>query len=266
MSESINRAFMYGESVFSTMRMINGHLSDWDLHFDRLKKGVDFLYGPFSEGDEWDRRLSERLLEKTGSEIGNLVIRLSVYREQARGLISKGIVSVNDLKIHVATSPLDLSHSELQTYKLRTCTAVMRAPWWPDFFKAGNYLDTILAQKMFMQPGDDDILFLSPENSVLASSVANIFVVIGDLLYTAPSGPNVLAGIMRKKVIQVASTCFAGFKESEIPVEHLSKASAVFGSNSVRGIFLVDKIDDYHFQYSQDFLTGFEVLRKRVLL
>lgn len=265
MSESINRAFMYGESVFTTMRMINNHISDWDFHFDRLKKGIEFVYGPFTDGNEWVLRLKNRLEERTEVESGDRVIRLTLYREQARGLISTGLISVNDLKINISATHYDPAMSEGRMQKLRMCAAPMRPQWWPDFLKAGDYLETILAQKIFMKPGDDDVLFISPKNTILASSVSNIFVVRENKLYTAPTGPNVLAGIMRKKVIHEAPSFFAGFKESETTVEQLSKAEGVFGTNSIKGLFLVDRIDDYQFQYSQGFLTNFEALRKRVL-
>jgi branched-subunit amino acid aminotransferase/4-amino-4-deoxychorismate lyase len=265
MSEIINRAFMYGESVFTTMRMVNGHLCDWNSHFDRLKKSVDFVYGPFSEGDDWVLLLKNRLLERCAGENGDRVIRLTIYREQARGLVRSGIISVNDLKISLSTSHYDSTRTEGKMLKLRTCATPIRPHWWPSFLKAGSYLETILAQKMAMQPGDDDVLFLSPHDTVLESSVANIFVVRHKKLYTAPTGPNVLDGIMRQKVIKESEDFFDDFVESETTVEQLFKADAVFGTNSVRGPFLIDKIDGYEIKYEHNFLTDFEALRKRVM-
>lgn len=265
MSESINRAFMYGESVFTTMRMINGHLSDWDFHFDRLKKGIDFVYGPFTDGNEWVLKLKNRLEERIDSENGNHVIRLTIYREQARGLIRTGLISINDLKVHLSATHYDSSMSEVKMLKMRMCPAPSRPHWWPDFLKAGNYLETILLQKMSMKPGDDDVLFLSQRNTVLASSIANIFIVRQNKLYTAPTGPNVLSGVMRKKVIKEAHEFFDNFEETDSTLEQLFKSEAVFGTNSVKGLFLIDKVDDFQFQYSQAFLAKFEAISKRVL-
>jgi len=257
---------MYGESVFTTMRMIDNHIIDWDYHFDRLIKGVDFLYGPFNDGDNWTLRLKQRLKERLEYETGNHVIRLTIYREQVRGLVRKTILSVNDLKIHTSSTRYDPDRSSGRMLKLRTCAVPLKPHWWPDYLKAGNYLETILTQKMFMQPGDDDVLFLSPSDTVLEASVANIFVVRYNVLYTAPTGPNVLDGVMRKKVIRVAETFFTEFKESETTIEQLYKADAVFGTNSVRGPFLIDRIDGHQIKYSQEFLTHFDALKKKVLL
>lgn len=264
MSEIINRAFMYGESVFTTMRMINGQLCDWDYHFDRLKKSVEFLYGPFIEGEEWVLDLKNHLFERCIRESGDKILRLTIFREQGRGLISSGPNSIQQLKYAVSVTEFDAGQLSGKMYKLRTCAGRNRPFWWPEYLKSGDYLETILSQKKFLKPGDDDVLFLSQKDTVLESAVANIFVVRHNILYTAPTGPNVLDGIMRSKVIKVAENYFSEFHEVESTVGQLFKADAVFGTNSVRGPFLIDKIDDYEIKYSDAFLSIFEALRKRV--
>lgn len=257
---------MYGESVFTTMRMVEGTLLDWDLHFDRLKKGVEFLFGPFSDGDDWTYKLRNRLDIKFADLNGDKVIRLSVYREQSRGLIRAGLISITDLRIHLSHEPLDQTRYFNKTIKLRTCPAPVRPHWWPSYLKAGNYLETILAQKLYLKPGDDDILFLSQDDTILESSVANIFVVKHDKLYTAPLGPNVLDGVMRKKVIQFAGTIFQDIDETETTIEQLFKADAVFGCNSVRGLFLIDRIDDHEINVSEFFQEKIQLLRNKVFI
>jgi branched-subunit amino acid aminotransferase/4-amino-4-deoxychorismate lyase len=148
--------------------------------------------------------------------------------------------------------------------KLRTCPVNKKQHWWPSYLKAGNYLETILSQKRYMRPGDDDVLFLSEEDTVLESSVANIFIVRHDKIYTPPPGPNVLEGIMRKKLLAVALDYFVDFEETATTFEQLMRADAVIGSNSVRGIFLVDRIDDHEIAYKEDFLIKFHNLRDKI--
>ncbi len=260
----MNRAFMYGESVFTTMRMVDGVVQDWGYHFERLRKGVEFLYGPFTDGPDWVPLFKNRLETKFQNETGDKVLRLTVYREQARGMLRSSLISFLDLKLHLASSVFDNTRIESRMFKLRTCPAPTRPHWWPSYLKAGNYLETILCQKKYLTAEDDDILFLSPSDTVLESSVANIFIVRHDTLYTAPPGPNVLEGIMRKKVIDAAPDFFSDFIESETTMEQLLKANAVFGTNSIRGLFLVDRIDDYEITYSDEFLDKFMKLKNKV--
>lgn len=266
MIDNVNRAFLYGESVFTTMRMENGVARDWDMHFDRLKKGAEFVYGPFIDKEDWVTNLRNRLEMKLSEFDGDRVLRITIYREQERGVLRGSFIGSSDLRFHVSHSILDPARFENKSLKLRTCPISPRPHWWPSYLKAGNYLETILCQKIYMQPGDDDVLFLSEEDTILESSVANIFVVRHEKLYTAPTGPNVLDGIMRRKVIRVAEEFFKEFIENETTMEQILKADAVFGSNSVRGLFLVDRIDDYEITYNEEFLDKFLKLKNKVLL
>ncbi len=254
---------MYGESVFTTMRMIDGHLNDWNQHFNRLKNGVEFVYGPFTDQDEWVALFKNRLENLLAGETGNKIIRMTIYREQTVASLKSLFLSSLDLKIHYSARIHDpLAHEKM--YKLRTCPAILRPSWWPSYLKAGNYLETILAQKICLKENDDDLLFISPQNTVLESSIANIFVVRHNRIYTAPLAAQVLDGVMRRKVIDSAPQYFSEIIETETSVEQLFKADAVFGSNSVKGLFLVDRIDDYEITYNEEFLDRFRLLRSRV--
>lgn len=260
MNGNVNRAFMYGESAFTTMRMVKGTLQDWDSHFDRLKKSAEFLYGPFTESADWQFLLKSELETRMEDIKGDQIIRLTIYRSQARGLVRKGIISVSDLKVDVNATEFDPRRIEDDKLSLRTCLRPKRAHWWPSYLKAGNYLDTILCQRMYLKPEDDDLLFVTEHDTVLESSVANIFVVRHDKIYTAPLGPNVLDGVIRKKVIARGGEFFEDVIESETTLEQLFRADAVFGSNSVRGLFLVDRIDDYEIHYNSSFLEKYKML------
>lgn len=265
-TENLNRAFMYGESTFTTLRMVKGVVQDWDLHFDRLKKSAEFLYGPFTEEQDWPFIFKNELESRFEGIVGDKILRLTVYRNQARGLVGPSMVSIMDLKIQCHVSDLDRTRFEDKNLKLRTCLKPKRPHWWPSFLKAGNYLETIMCQRKYLKPGDDDILFLSENDTVLESSVANIFTVRHNKIYTAPLGPNVLDGVMRNKVFNHGAKYFDDVIESETTVEQLIKADAIFGSNSVRGLFLVDRIDDYEINYSEEFLTKFKKLKTDIWL
>lgn len=263
MSEASNRAFLYGESVFTTMRMIDGQVIDWNYHFERLKKGIDFVYGPFLEED-WVTRLKDKCEARCQLESGNKVLRLTVFREQNRGLMRSSLISFNDLRISLISSVYEPQRSSGKMLSLRTCAAPARPFWWPNFLKAGNYLETILAQKMYLKTEDDDLLFLSLEDTILESSVANIFVVKKNKLFTAPLGKNVLDGVMRKKILEIALDFFEDASEEETTLEQLWKADAIFGCNSIRGPFLIGRVDEHNFIYGDDFLEKFDRLKRRV--
>lgn len=260
---------MYGESVFTTMRVVNGILQDWEMHFERLRNSVEFVYGPFPGDNNWIPLLRDRLENALTDIEGNNVLRLTLFREQqGRGLLSNPLLSVNDLKMHLHEVPFDpaLNSTEERKWRLRTCPVAGKPSWWPSYLKAGHYLNTILSQKIYLQKDDDDLLFLSDKNTILETSVSNIFIVSHGRLYTPPCGPDVLEGVMRRKVLNLAPVYFTSVSEAEVTPDQLKRADAVFCSNSVRGIFLVDRIDDHEITYSEEFLEKFRSLKNKVLL
>ncbi len=262
MSETHNRAFMYGESIFTTMLMINGRVTNWEHHFERFKKGVEYVYGPFTD-DEWSASLKNRLEYKIGQENGDKVLRLCAYRELEKRSLRGSMISIMDLKLQMNVEPYE-PRSVIKPLNMRTVVGISKPHWWPDYIKAGNYLETILAQKINLRPEDDDLIFTSQDGWVWESSVANIFCVRHNKLYTAPSGPNVLDGVMRAKVLELAGDFFEDTIETFSTVEQLKKADAIFGTNSIKGPFLIGSVDDHKITYTNDFLEKFERLQARI--
>ena len=256
---------MYGESVFTTMRMSDSRVLDWDLHFDRLKRGVEFLFGPFSHGDQFGDQLRERLENCWQRESGDKILRLTLYRDQEqRGLIRPIHTSVSDLRLHLAASVLDPARND-DSLSLRTCSAPVMPDWWPSYLKAGSYLHTIIAQKLFLKPGDDDLLYLSKNDTVTESSVANIFIVRNNKLFTAPPGPQVLEGVMRKKVLNLYGGFFSGCDEDASSLEQLYKADAVFATNSIRGLMIIGKVDNRELKLSNEMKEKLFEFKKRLM-
>lgn len=257
---------MYGESVFTTMKMVDGILMDWELHFERLRKGVEFVYGPFTEGENWVSLLRDRIKNEASGLSGTSVVRLTFYLDHTRGLFRKQETSISHLRVHLYQTPLDTIQSDFKFYKLKSCPGFGKPQWWPSFLKAGCYLPAILAEKTHQATGYDDVLFVSQDGRILETSVANVFVLKNNMLFTPPLGPDVLDGVMRRKVLKLASSHFSSIREGHFTMEELFHADAIFCSNSVRGLFLVDRIDDHEITYNEEFLKKFRLFKDEVLL
>ncbi len=77
------------------------------------------------------------------------------------------------------------------------------------------------------------------------TTVANLFGIIGETLWTPDEDTGILCGLARDYVLQVA-------EESEIEVsfepkapEELKEFDAVFTANALQGLRVVDRIDGY---------------------
>ena len=187
--------------------------------------------------------LGDRLRMQALFLMPNIFIR-SLSSRGSLGGLSGSIIEVVDVLKHakfdkIIIETVGVGQSEVEVAGLADTTVVVSVP------ESGDEIQTLKSGIM---------------------EIANIFVVRNNKLYTAPTGPQVLDGVMRKKVLQEAGHFFDSVEESALSRGELFKAEAVFGTNSVRGPFLVKKVDDHYFDYSQTFLSNFENLRKRVMI
>ncbi len=77
---------------------------------------------------------------------------------------------------------------------------------------SGAYINSALAKQEANKNGFDEAIFLSENGHVAEGSAMNIFIVRDGVLITPPKTDDVLEGIMRRTIIQVA-------KDEGIPVE-----------------------------------------------
>ena len=245
--DNSNRALLYGEAVFTTMRMIAGSVKEWDSHFQRLKQGIDFVYGPIESWHWSPFRLS--LEEKLKSFTGNQVLRVAIRLKELHPSASMAL-TVDNLVVEITTR--EIPKENRFPIKLRSIKQSARPDYWPSFLKSANSLE-------------DDLLFLNEEGLIQESSIANIFIIREGKLLTPKLGANVLDGIMRRKVLKIASNFFKEVHEVDILFNESFTADAIFLTNSVRGPFLVDRIDQFAISYPNDFLKKFADIKELVM-
>lgn len=243
--------------------MTDSQVKNWPEHFERLRKGAEFLYGPFPEED-WGLKLKHRLELQLEQEKGDRILRLALYLDQEQRSLALSPQHISSLKIHLKSEPL-MPESGLPSLKLRSCAAPVRPNWWPAYLKCGQYLESILARKIFLKPGDDDLLFLAHDDVVSETTVANVFVVKNNILYTSPIGPQVLEGVMRSKILEIGANYFSGVQETASSYEQLLRADVVFVTNSVHGLQLVKSFDDHDLKISDEWIATLSRLREKVL-
>jgi branched-chain amino acid aminotransferase len=109
--------------------------------------------------------------------------------------------------------------------------------------KTIGYLDNILAAREAAERSADDALLLNAAGRVACTTIANVFILSGDQLATPPAADGVLAGVVRRLVLEAAATI--GIKAAEQPLvaSDLFAADEVFLTNSVRLMSPVRSLD-----------------------
>ena len=106
------------------------------------------------------------------------------------------------------------------------------------FHKTLNYGDNILEKRKSKKLGYDEPIFLNSKNQITEGATSNIFVVVGDKIYTPKLSCGLLNGIVRQYIISNYDVT-----ESEIDIEFLNNADEIFLTNSLFGIMPVSNLE-----------------------
>jgi branched-chain amino acid aminotransferase len=231
-----DRGFLYGETIFETMRAHAGRIVLWERHLGRLVDTAARLGFALPYGVEALRAQCHALLAANDSTAADkdVVIRLTLSRGQsARGLDPAG---AHDPTVVLTCSALPPGLAA----KARSGYRVARATWhkpgaraWPLFAKTGNYLHSVLARQS-AGPDVDEALLFDDAGHLAEGSFSNVFLVRAGALHT-PSLLYCLPGVARAEVLALA--CAAGIPVHETSLDEgdLASADEVFLTNAVRG-------------------------------
>ena len=233
-----SRLFL-GEALFETIKIVLGKPVDVESHWVRLKNAAQLCQIPFDVSlDEWHEFILNVLDFYKISHGGLKLILCS--GPAARGLCS---VSLTSLLISV---PIEI-------LPVQKTVSLCLSPWSRDEanplykIKSINYLEFIIGQRQAQKRGYDDMLYQNHRGHILETSVANIFLILDQQVFTPPLGDGILAGLMREKVIQTLQRKKIPCFEQSITHEMLWGAQDAFITNTLIGTCPIGKINDHEY-------------------
>jgi 4-amino-4-deoxychorismate lyase len=241
-----NRIFL-GEGLFETMRVEQQQPCYWRLHWERLRQAAIFLNIPFDVSiDTWHEQLTNTLSSSPSDTNGVKAILSS--GDAARGL---------DAYANNASLAFQIFNDEPSYKPLDLITA----PWLRDGrnpihqVKSINYLNSILARRHALASGGDEALFFNLDQRVTETTIANVFIIKQDHLYTPALTEGVLAGITRGRLLHLCAQATIPCIEAVIAKDDLLTADAVFVTNALQGIRLVQSLDGMTISTHHDLIS-----------
>ena len=108
----------------------------------------------------------------------------------------------------------------------------------------GAYVNSALAKSEAQMNGFDEAILLSQDGHVAEGSAANLFIVKNGTLFTPDPAQNVLEGITRRTVLELAQTELgAAVVERAMDRSELYAADEVFLTGTAAGITYINSID-----------------------
>ncbi len=232
-----DRGFLLGDGIFETLLVIAGVALWREAHLARMGSTAVELGIPFEAakiGGAIDRLIS-------GASPGSHVLRISLTRgNTGRGLVGDG-------KKPTLLASLDPFAKDLLFQPARLATSTVRrnehAP--SSRCKTLSYIDNIAAAREAVAKGADDALMLNTAGNAASSAISNLFLLKGDQMITPSLDQAVLPGIMRRVLLDEATSLAFKCQERPVSPAELVQADAVFLTNSLRLIRPATTLDGH---------------------
>ena len=236
-----NRAFLYGDGVFETVKIINNKILFLEDHYFRLMASMRVVRMeiPMNFTMEYFEEQILNLVQQ--KDIASSArVRITVFRNDGGLYLPK----TNDVSFLIHAAPL-----ENTLYALNT--AEYEVDLYKDFYVAKQLLSSIkTTNKMINVTGSifahenglANCILVNDSKNVVEALQGNLFMVTGKKLITPPISEGCLNGIMRKQILAIAKKV-EGIEVAEeiISPFDLQKADELFLTNVITGIQPISK-------------------------
>lgn len=236
-----NRAFLYGDAVFETVKIVNSKILFLEDHYFRLMSSMRVVRMeiPMNFTMEY---LEEQIL--TLAIAKNLEFsaraRITVYRNDGGYYLPQ---------VNTVSFLINLESQEDTFYSINQKEYIVDL--YTDFYvtkqlissiKTTNKIINITGSIFANENGLDNCLLLNDTKNVVEALQGNIFMLQGNTLITPPVSEGCLNGVMRKQILALARKIEnIEVIEQIISPFDLQKADELFITNVIKGIQPITK-------------------------
>ncbi len=236
-----NRAFLYGDSIFETLKVLDGKVLFLEDHYFRLMASLRIVRMEIPMNFTMEYMEEQvMLLVDTLPAAPSYRVRMSVFRKPGGYYLPVN----NNVEFIVTASAL--------TEPLYSFTdTAYEVDLFRDFYVTKQLLSTLKSTNRMVQitgsifaheNGLENCLLLNDDKNVVEALQGNLFMLTGNKLVTPPVADGCLNGIMRKQVLELAKK-IEGLEVAEASISpfDLQKADELFITNVIKGIQPITK-------------------------
>lgn len=230
----LDRGFLFGDGVYEVIPSYNGHFFRLKDHLDRLQASLANI------------RLQLPYSQKRWLEI--LMPLLSKNKNQSFYLqITRGVAPKRDHAFPDNPQPtVFVMCTNIQPFAgVKTGVKALTIEdnrWEMCNVKATTLLANILLRQEAVEQGMAEAI-LHKEGNVTEGAASNLFAVIGGVLTTPKKTSDILPGITRQVILELAENNHIKMSEKVISLKALKSASEIWITSSTREIVPVVELD-----------------------
>jgi branched-chain amino acid aminotransferase len=249
----------YGNGVFEGIRSYDTpdgvRIFKAKEHFERLKYSAEKMHIPFTYSIEELETITYELLEK--NHLKDAYIRPLMYLGANMSLTPTKevhlVIMAWEWGKYLGDSLLRVCESSFQRPNPKSC--------WVEAKVVGHYTNSILATTEAKQKGFDEALLTDADGFVAEGPGANFFYEKDGKLYTPKLG-NILPGITRQTVLEIASELDIEVEEKLFPIEDVFSADIAFFCGTAAEVIGIKQLNDYIFPMKWEESNSYLIQRK----
>ncbi|HHJ35637.1 MAG TPA: D-amino acid aminotransferase [Gammaproteobacteria bacterium] len=227
----MDRGFLFGDGVYEVVPVFGNKLLRPEGHLKRLQNSLDriSLDNPHTV-TEWQAVFANLLDHNPGDD-------RAIYLQISRGAYARRDLRANQdcaptifaMVLHVTPPDIDVLSAGISVI------TVDDFRWNACDIKSTSLVANVMLKQQAADAGVDDAILIR-EDHVTEGTASNIFLIRDGVLITPPTGHQLLPGITRDLVIEIAKNNAIIVEEREIKEIELQDADEIWMTSSTREI------------------------------
>lgn len=232
------RGHQFGDGVYEVVKVYNGSPLLLDEHLERLAKSASAIQValPYSL-----QEIKEIILKGiVKSEVKNA----EVYFQITRGIVPRNHLFPVATKSSFTMTVKPSRQVPKESYETGVDTITAADDRWANcHIKSLNLLPNILAKQTAADANKYEAILVR-DGLITEGSSTNLFAIKDETLYTTPLTSNILAGITRATLIELAEKENIEVVEQDFSVDFLQTADEAFLSSTIIEVLPIRSVDD----------------------
>nr|MCH9644903.1 aminotransferase class IV [Gammaproteobacteria bacterium] len=238
----MDRGFLFGDGVYEVIPVYRGNLFGFEEHITRLNQSLNCIHiKPFMDQEEW-RTVCKTLLKK--NNVSKDGVSHDIYLQITRGTdTTRSHAIPHDIKptvVAFCTEARSKSKEEAsQGFSAITLDDTRRKE---NYIKAIALLPNILLYEQARRENALEAILIR-NNKVLEGTSSNLFMTKDGILYTPLLTGDILEGVTRRLILEIAKEHDIPFKETDIDRDMLRNADEIWVTGSSKEICPIIELD-----------------------
>jgi len=230
----MDRGFLFGDGVYEVVPVFGNKLLRLDEHLQRLQNSLDRISLPNPHDKEQWCQIFSSLLEQNPGDDRAVYLQISRGAYPVRNLNIQGDPdqyppTIFAMVLHVTPPDIEVVSAGISVITVEDFR------WKACDIKSTSLLASVMLKQQAISAEVEDAILVK-DGYITEGTASNIFLVKDNVLITPPTGEQLLPGITRDLVIEIAENNSILVEQREIEEAELYTADEIWMTSSTREI------------------------------